>query len=123
MTNAPMPGHQLYRLEWIHVPGKFLAAKTSTGEMAAMIFTTRERAQQFLDAKDLAEECKFTATDPQTALAWLRTVLKAGEASTVAIDPDPALIDQTPRCRSIFGILVFVEGRRKDPWWVTPPAD
>ena len=123
MTNVPMPSHQLYRLEWIHVPGKFLAAKTSTGEMAAMIFTTRERAQQFLEAKDLSEECKLSATDPRIAVTWLRTALKAGEASTVAIDPDPALSDQTSCCRAIFDILVFVEGRQKGDWWIRSPEN
>ena len=119
MIDPPKP-FRLYRLEQIHAPGKYLAAKTSTGGMAAMLFTTREKAQRFVDAEGLVEECKLAATDPRVAIGWLRTVLKAGEASDVALDPDPELSDQSSRYLAIFEILMRVEGLRKGPWWIKP---
>jgi hypothetical protein len=111
----------IYRLRFIQQTNRFVTGDVPGGAKALIVFSTRERAEEFLIGRNAGERCEIQELNGVEAAEWFQDSLRRGIAAEVVCDPpisnEPAYFRAVP----IFSFLIESSGfefdRPEDRYW------
>lgn len=78
----------LYRLTNDHNPECALRVRIQGGSIALLAFTSREKAERFIEGKRLSGRLASSGMSHREIIQWLLNALEAGDTDYVAFDSD-----------------------------------